>query len=402
MFGPMATAGVGGFWSYAHADDSAEGGRITQLARNLQEEYSLVTAQEIQLFLDRDDLTWGDNWRKHIDEALAGITFFIPILTPRYFQSEECRRELLTFTQRARRAGLSELLLPILYTDVQGLDSASDDEALAAVAEHQWEDWRTLRLEDSLSPSYRQGVNRLAARLVRISEEVATKPVGDDFAGADSSTRLLAEASRAIATATGEEPENRADPGGPDAEEPGVLDVLADAEAALPRWNDTMEAIASVIEEIGRLTNAATTRMEESDARGKGFAGRVVATRDLAKALDAPADQLLALGSSYGSDLLAVDAGFLALIDLIAKGVENDEEKEQAREFAKTIRDLAATSATTVSEMREFSDTLEANAGFSRDLRPALRKMQSAIRRITDGQSVIDEWARRINAIELD
>jgi hypothetical protein len=99
----VAAAGVGGFWSYAHADESAETGRITQLARNLQEEYSLITGQEIQLFLDRDDLTWGDNWRKHIDEALAGITFFIPILTPRYFQSEECRRELLTFTTRAAR-----------------------------------------------------------------------------------------------------------------------------------------------------------------------------------------------------------------------------------------------------------------------------------------------------------
>jgi hypothetical protein len=83
-----------GFWSYVHADDAAEGGRITDLARHLQAQYEMLTGDALVLFLDRDALKWGDEWRNKVDESLAGIAFFIPLMTPRYFLSAECRREL--------------------------------------------------------------------------------------------------------------------------------------------------------------------------------------------------------------------------------------------------------------------------------------------------------------------
>src|SRR4051812_13855319 len=104
----MAILNATGFWSYVHADDQAEGGRILALAHHLQEEYALLTGDKLRLFLDRDDLRWGDEWREKLDHALAGVTFFIPIVTPRYFASQECRAELLAFESRARNVGLGE------------------------------------------------------------------------------------------------------------------------------------------------------------------------------------------------------------------------------------------------------------------------------------------------------
>jgi len=80
----MAGLGAAGFWSYARADDEAESGRIVALARHLQEEYALLTGDALDLFVDRD-LAWGEEWRSRIDEALAGVTFFIPVVTPRFF-----------------------------------------------------------------------------------------------------------------------------------------------------------------------------------------------------------------------------------------------------------------------------------------------------------------------------
>jgi len=40
-----------GFWSYVHADDDAERGRISQLAREVMAQYRLNTASELDLFL---------------------------------------------------------------------------------------------------------------------------------------------------------------------------------------------------------------------------------------------------------------------------------------------------------------------------------------------------------------
>ncbi|MGO9899657.1 MAG: toll/interleukin-1 receptor domain-containing protein [Solirubrobacteraceae bacterium] len=104
---------IAGFWSYVHADDEAEGGRIIGLADRLAAEYEISTAAPLSLFVDRHDLRWGDAWRERIESALIGTTFFIPIVTPRYFRSHECRRELLTFWAQAQRSKVGRLLLPV-------------------------------------------------------------------------------------------------------------------------------------------------------------------------------------------------------------------------------------------------------------------------------------------------
>jgi hypothetical protein len=50
-----------GFWSYVHADDVAEGGRIRRLANDLKEQYALISGESIEIFVDRDALAWGDD-----------------------------------------------------------------------------------------------------------------------------------------------------------------------------------------------------------------------------------------------------------------------------------------------------------------------------------------------------
>jgi hypothetical protein len=173
----MPLSDAAGFWSYTRQDDELDGGRILRLAHKLRAEFALLTGAELELFVDRDGIEWGDAWRSRIDEALAATTFFIPIITPRYFERPECRRELLAFIGHARSLGLEELLLPILYVGVPSLTSGEPptDEVTAAVSATQWVDWRALRLEDEDSSGHRQAVNRLATRVVEVSERLAER-----------------------------------------------------------------------------------------------------------------------------------------------------------------------------------------------------------------------------------
>lgn len=141
---------VVGFWSYTHRDDELNKGRIRELAKLISDEYEVITAEDLRIFVDKNDLEWGAEWRSRIEAALAGTTFCIPIVTPAFFKSPECRREVLTFSGHARSLGLEELLLPILYVKVPGLSEDSPDEVMSLIANRQYVDWTKLRTEDSI------------------------------------------------------------------------------------------------------------------------------------------------------------------------------------------------------------------------------------------------------------
>lgn len=113
-----------GFWSYVHADDETDMGRVSQLARDLVSNYEALRGESIKLFLDRDDLHWGDTWRSEINGALSNVAFFVAVLTPRYFQSPECRREFQYFSERASALGVTQIVMPLLYIDVPALHGA--------------------------------------------------------------------------------------------------------------------------------------------------------------------------------------------------------------------------------------------------------------------------------------
>ncbi len=162
-----------GFWSYAHDDNILDGDAILDLARHIKEEYSLLAGEPLEIFIDRDGIAWGEEWRERIDSSLSQTIFFIPIITPRYFTRHECRRELLEFAAKAKGLGVDELLLPILYVEVADLSPESDDEVVALVAKTQYVDWHETRLLEPASRGYRAAVNSLARRLQEIASKVA-------------------------------------------------------------------------------------------------------------------------------------------------------------------------------------------------------------------------------------
>ena len=207
----MPTEAVFGFWSYAHEDNELDNGAILELARLLAEEYNLISGEPLELFLDCDSIAWGEEWRNRIDAALTQTTFFIPIVTPRYFTRPECLRELLEFTAKAKSLGVQELLLPILYVEPQGFSTESPDEALALVAKTQYVDWRANRLVEFHSRKYRIVVNALARRLLEIRRTVTEIQLNREL---------------------------KADPG--ESGIVGITDVLEEVTLLLPDWLDAV------------------------------------------------------------------------------------------------------------------------------------------------------------------
>lgn len=177
----MAVSDVAAFWSYSHEDDEHDGGAIVKLAESLSDEFALVTGQALTLFVDRTGISWGEEWRRRIDDALSSTTFFVPVITPRYFTRAECRRELLEFSSQAQSLGVSELILPIRYAKVKDLSDQNPDEAVALVARMQYVDWTELRLRGPSSTEYRTAVNALAMRFAEMAEVIADKQLSGEL-----------------------------------------------------------------------------------------------------------------------------------------------------------------------------------------------------------------------------
>jgi hypothetical protein len=369
-----------GFWSYVHADDEDDQGRILALAEDLESAYRLQTGERLNLFVDRDDVEWGVAWKERIDSAIAGTTFFIPIITPSYFKSPECRRELLKFTREAEALGLTELLTSVYWVRVPALQDtpeASPDEAIKLVAKYKWESLRDERLEDRDSSLYRKSLSKLAEKLedrARQAAEVEDIPT---------TTTVILDSPSAI------------EKGGVEvqaSEDGGVLDQLAGAEEAMPRVGELLRALTTEIEIVGELTESATGDMNAAAQRGQGAKAALTVTNRLAHELAGPASAIASIGREYGQVLAEVDLGIHAQLDLIDDGGElSDANRESLRE----IQGLRTASVQGANGLNAMLESMEPVSKLSRSLRAPLGELKDALLGVLDGNAVIEGWGKR-------
>lgn len=358
---------MSGFWSYVHKDDDVEMGRVSALAKDIANNYEAIRAEEIELFLDSDGLHWGDDWRAEINESLGNVAFFVPVLTPRYFRSPECRRELQFFLDRTAVLGISQLVMPILYIDVPELvNEESEDPLVRAVIARQWRDWRSLRFEERASGAYRAAVHELAT-------EIATRALEAESAD------VAAAAAAAVASGTLRSEE----------EPPGLIDRVVALEEVMPRWGETLSEISTEIANIGKLVESSTKELRT--APGKGFAARLVVARRLAADLEEPVSNIESLARGWLGDLDAIDSGIRVLIELSRDSSEAD--RETTKTFLNSILSLSGAANGGLGKTMGMVDSLGTIAEQSRDLRPLMRRLQSALTSMTEARILTDQWA---------
>jgi TIR domain len=340
----------------------------------------MLTGEPLTLFLDRDAIKWGEDWQKKVDSSLTLVAFFIPVLTPRYFMSPECRRELQFFARKTTQLGLKGLVLPLLYVDVPGLqDDAPADDLVALVRTFQWEDWRELRFSDVSAEAYRRGVARLAARLVDANRQAEKVDVATG-------------ASEALTTSAENEDDS-----------PGFLDKMASAEDTLPKLTATITAISSDLELIGRTMEEATIDIQQRQALTSGFAARVLVARKVARLLAEPVERVWSLGNEYVSQLHEVDQGFRTIIERSTLELQqNGESKSAVCSFFGAVRSMSAAAHDGLNSAQGMIDAIGPIEGLSRDLRPVLRRLRQGLTTMVEAREVSDEWIGLIRESGID
>lgn len=372
------------FWSYAHRDDEQDDGRILRLAKRIEDEFSLLTGSDLNIYVDRNDNRWGQVWRERIDSALQDTTFFIPIITPRYFTRPECRGELMKFAAAARSLGVVELILPIRYSVVRDFTESNTDDAIALVSQMQYADWRELRLSDEQSEGYRRAINELSTRLAELSESVGSRP-----------------AALPATSGHGTTPGPVDDPGSSDLYEdpdaPGLFDLLADFEPAMDRVAAVLREVPEIMRSFTSPTEDATAGLKEVNRQKKPFAARIVIFRKLAEELDSPSREMESVGKRYTAELLAADPAVRAFIAVgkdLSASVEDEASRQSGQGALDSVRGAVQASRENLQAMQRLANTVRKNVRMSRDLRPAMLRIETGLRGLIDAQAILEDWDR--------
>jgi len=163
-----------GFWSYTSSDDTASGGRLSQLRLLLADALQLRIGRnpKVHIFQDVATIPHGTDWLQQIRKALGESSFLIPILTPAFLQSEMCCEEVMHFREREAALGRDDLIFPLHYIDVEDIDphdpgECHDARVLTLLRSRQAIDFRALRLRDPASEAVAVRVDEFAVSLRR-------------------------------------------------------------------------------------------------------------------------------------------------------------------------------------------------------------------------------------------
>lgn len=122
-----------GFWSYTRADDDEHGRPVSQLKTRVAGQLRTQLGRDVKIFQDVASIRFGAPWRPATQRAVNDSSFFIPVITPSFMHSPECRDEFSMFLERQERlqadhpelAGLGAIF-PIFYADTSRVDTGSE------------------------------------------------------------------------------------------------------------------------------------------------------------------------------------------------------------------------------------------------------------------------------------
>jgi hypothetical protein len=155
------------FLSYTRFDDEQANGKLAELRTRLEGELCAQLGKPFTIFQEAIDVEWGAQWQQRLLTSIDETIFFIPLITPSYFESAARKSELSTFLQREQTLLYEELVLPVYWI----FTNRFNDELARTVMSRNYVDLRQLRLVPIGNPAIDKAIAEIASRLIkRLSE----------------------------------------------------------------------------------------------------------------------------------------------------------------------------------------------------------------------------------------
>jgi hypothetical protein len=108
------------FFSYAHHDEETDPGLVQAFTTALEKRVNAKLANaRLAIWRDKEGLRTGHRLDAKIDAELRESDVLIVVLTPRWVESEYCRKEYMIFEEIERSRKIGEYVVPILVRTIK-------------------------------------------------------------------------------------------------------------------------------------------------------------------------------------------------------------------------------------------------------------------------------------------
>jgi hypothetical protein len=136
-------------------------------------------------------------------------------------------------------------------------------------------------------------------------------------------------------------------------------------------------------------------------AAADSFAAKLGVANKLAVQLDGPAENLTQIAQDYSTHLITIDPAIQTLIEN-ARTDEVARHEKEAKELFSVILGMVQASRKGAEGIAELIVSMEEPAAASRELRQRMRKIQTSLRNIADGQKILNDWEAEIRDVYGD
>lgn len=364
---PTREPAVRAFCSYVHKDNQSLSDAIQHLVEDVRLFHEAETGRAIQIFFDRTDIGWGQDLRGAISDSVENATFFIPMITARYFQSERSRDEILSFYGKCRTLGVTELILPIVLAGRSQIRDDSDDEVIRIIARVRYMDWTEIWQSGRGSPAWNIGVTRLVQRLVSLQERVEGHLA-----------HALIDPGSEVTQESEDEAQKSIEPWAM-----GHIDrAEVDGRFVLDEVNQVIDELRALLADLGSEFD----RVGMSDPQGIRGALDRIGARYAARGHDMVKQARTAL-----DDLIEYDAKVRALIRASRAVTAKDQPAPLSKQVGE-MRDSALRLGDSIRVVDAMSEVLRRYSDVSVGLRVALSPARAGLQTVRDIAHILDGW----------
>ena len=173
----LSRAQLSVYLSYAYPDNTD--GFVVRLRDRLAQELQVQTGEPVDVGCDFDRMRPGPQWDKEAEELVERATFLVPVVSPSYFRSDECRKDFEVFLERQQRTN-RPLILPVYFVTTGEFESGvaySKNEWVQTLKRHNFLDLRPHRFD--LTSTRALGTIASLARSIRDYAQLPLEKAAD-------------------------------------------------------------------------------------------------------------------------------------------------------------------------------------------------------------------------------
>ncbi|WP_435587791.1 toll/interleukin-1 receptor domain-containing protein [Micromonospora aurantiaca (nom. illeg.)] len=297
------------FLSYSRDDSAAMNNIAEEIKQRVEGLYQAKTGRSIRVFVDRQDLGWGEDWREKLAEAVKNATAFIPLVTMNYFNRTACREELMAFYNNAKILGVTDLILPIILAGGRFISEADPREEVRVVERLNHVSFESAWPRGFSSPEWTSAINEAVDKLIPALERAENRIA--ELEGQEAQTAAVpatVPSSRPPAESSDNDDSDGSDEEG--AVEGGLYYLMHEFNEQCEKFGDvapkTLEDLQEFMDAIIKAVESLNTATDKRSLTQRSTIA--------ANAIQGPSSRLADTGTSMLNHLSAADAALRQIV----------------------------------------------------------------------------------------